>query len=29
MLLDASEEKGVLYFVFLDSQFDINSFGPI
>ena len=28
VLLDASEEKGVLYFVFLDGQFDINSFGP-
>ena len=26
VLLDASEEKGVLYFVFPDTQFDINTF---
>jgi hypothetical protein len=28
ILLDASEESGVLYFVFPDTKFDINSFGP-
>jgi hypothetical protein len=28
ILLDASEEKGVLYFVFNDALFDINTFGP-
>jgi hypothetical protein len=28
VLLDASEEKGVLYFVFNDTLFDINTFGP-
>ena len=28
ILLDASEEKGVLYFVFNDTPFDINAFGP-
>ena len=27
-LLDASEEKGVLYFVFNDATFDIDTFGP-
>jgi hypothetical protein len=28
ILLDASEEKGVLYFVFNDTLFDIDTFGP-
>jgi Fungal chitosanase of glycosyl hydrolase group 75 len=28
ILLDASEEKGVLYFVFPDTTFDIDTFGP-
>jgi hypothetical protein len=28
VLLDASEEKGVLYFVFQNTRFDIDSFGP-
>ena len=28
ILLDASEEKGVLYFVFNDTLFDIDAFGP-
>jgi len=28
ILLDASEEKGVLYFVFTDTVFDIDTFGP-
>jgi hypothetical protein len=28
VLLDASEEKGVLYFVFSDAAFDIDTFGP-